>query len=303
MFIDKINLNHLRIFECVYRTRSMTVAAEELHLTQSGVSQHIKTLEESLGLKLFDRVNQKLIPTDDGKSLFDKCEPVILGLEHALQELKGETDELSGVVSIGMPMEFGHNMIMPRIAEISKKYPHIRFRIRFGYAEEMNNLIMNGEVDFAFVDAFAFDRRVTHEVVFEETLELCVNDKVAAQLPPLKNPKKYFESLDYIEYQENAPVLRLWLSHHYDLKNLNVNVRARVPSVLGVALFILNGAGAGVLPEHKIQKLLSDGHKIVRIKGSSKPLTNAINIASLGSRSFKPVVLKIRQILVDSLKS
>ena len=134
MLIDKINLNHLRIFECVFRTRSMTVAADELHLTQSGVSQHIKTLEDSLDIKLFDRVNQKLIPTQEGKSLFEMCAPVLNNIEHGLQDLRGESAELSGTVSVGMPMEFGHNMIMPRISEIAKKHPGIKFRIRFGLA-------------------------------------------------------------------------------------------------------------------------------------------------------------------------
>jgi len=56
MLIDQINLNQLRVFESVYRTKSMTHAARELHLTQSGVSQHIKALEDVLTLKLFDRI-------------------------------------------------------------------------------------------------------------------------------------------------------------------------------------------------------------------------------------------------------
>lgn len=300
MFIDKINLNHLRIFECVYRTRSMTIAADELHLTQSGVSQHIKTLEESLGVKLFDRINQKLIPTQEGKGLFEMCSPVLNQIEHGLQELRGETAELSGTVSVGMPMEFGHNMIMPLISDIAKKHPGIKFRIRFGLAEEMNNLILNGDVDFAFVDAFAFDRRVTTEVVFEETLELCAAESL--KLPIIKDAKKYFESLDFIEYQENAPVLRMWLDHHYGLKNITVNIKARVPSVLGVAMFILNGTGVGILPDHKIQKLQVDGYRLQKIKGGKAPLKNAINIAFLGQRTLSPVSLKVRQLLIDSLK-
>ena len=56
MLIDQLNLNQLRIFESVYRTQSMTQAAVELGLTQSGVSQHIRALEDVLGLSLFDRI-------------------------------------------------------------------------------------------------------------------------------------------------------------------------------------------------------------------------------------------------------
>jgi len=63
LLIDQLNLNHLRVFECVYRTGSMTAAAKELHLTQSGVSQHIKSLEDVLNFKLFDRIQQRLVPT------------------------------------------------------------------------------------------------------------------------------------------------------------------------------------------------------------------------------------------------
>ncbi|MCC6137911.1 MAG: LysR family transcriptional regulator, partial [Bdellovibrionaceae bacterium] len=59
MLLDQINMNYLRIFEAVYRTRSMTQAANELHLTQSGISQHIKSLEDTLDLQLFDRIKQK----------------------------------------------------------------------------------------------------------------------------------------------------------------------------------------------------------------------------------------------------
>jgi DNA-binding transcriptional LysR family regulator len=303
MLIDNLNLNHLRIFECVFRTKSMTLAADELHLTQSGVSQHIKTLEESLGVKLFDRVNQKLIPTNDGTVLFETCSPLFHKIEHTLQTLKGENNrELLGTVSVGMPMEFGHNMIVPRISDLSKQHPGIKFRIRFGLADEMNNRILDGDVDFAFVDAFGFDKRIETEVVFEEALELCVNDDVHKKLIPMDNKEKFFESLSLIEYHENAPVVRMWLEHHYGLRNLSLNVRARVPSVVGVAMFVTNGVGAAILPDHKIQKLINEGHNLHRIPASEKPLLNAISIAHLAQRTHSPVSLKVRELLTQSLK-
>ncbi len=72
MIIDHINLNYLRVFECVFRTGSMTTAAQELHLTQSGVSQHIRSLEDVLGIRLFDRIKKKLIPTTTADILFKR---------------------------------------------------------------------------------------------------------------------------------------------------------------------------------------------------------------------------------------
>src|SRR6187402_2647586 len=109
MFIDSLNLNQVRIFECVYRTQSMTAAARELHLTQSGVSQHIRAFEEILGAKLFDRINQRVVPTTSATLLYDHCAKSLQGLEEAFSELQAEKNQLAGRVHIGMPTEFGYN--------------------------------------------------------------------------------------------------------------------------------------------------------------------------------------------------
>ena len=92
MLIDQINLNQLRVFESVYRTKSMTHAARELHLTQSGVSQHIKALEDVLELKLFDRIKQKLVPTPSARELYKNTAKSFEDIETILNKLK-KTDK------------------------------------------------------------------------------------------------------------------------------------------------------------------------------------------------------------------
>src|SRR4051812_24376447 len=120
MIIDGLNLNHLRVFECVYRTRNMTSAACELHLTQSGVSQHIHSLEEALGFSLFDRIHHKLIPTPSADPLYHKCHEAFSELENMIATLKGKPRQLSGTVSIGLPLEFGNNIILPLLSRFGQ---------------------------------------------------------------------------------------------------------------------------------------------------------------------------------------
>src|SRR3954464_13772698 len=116
MLSHDLNLNLLRVFESVFRTKSMTEAAKELHLTQSGVSQHITALEEVLKIKLFDRVKQRLIPTDSGNILYSQSHTSLNEIENVIWQLRGEERSLRGVVNIGMPIEFGNNIVMPVIA-------------------------------------------------------------------------------------------------------------------------------------------------------------------------------------------
>ena len=155
MLIDQINLNQLRVFESVYRTKSMTHAARELHLTQSGVSQHIKALEDVLALKLFDRIKQKLVPTPSAKELYKHTAKSFEDIETILNRLKKTDKELTGVVSLGVPIEFGNNIVIPLLFEFQKKHPKVKFKIRQGFPFEMNRLILDGELDFAFVDSFS----------------------------------------------------------------------------------------------------------------------------------------------------
>lgn len=81
--VEQLNLNQLRVFAVVFRHRSMTHAAKELHLTQSGVSQHVKSLEDVLNQKLFDRVHQRLVPTSAAKTLYEGCARGMYELERA----------------------------------------------------------------------------------------------------------------------------------------------------------------------------------------------------------------------------
>lgn len=294
MFIDNINLNHLRIFECVYKTRSMTSASKELHLTQSGVSQHIKSLEDMLGAKLFDRIKQKLVPTSAATLLFKECSASLGQIEQVLTLLRKGEDQFSGIVRIGMPFEFGKNVIMPLLAEYSKRYPMVKFKLALGFYDEMNEKILNADVDFAFVDDFSVDKRIEVDPIYDEILGLYINKDIVKEYGEPANTKKYYESLDYVEYHESEPLLRMWFEHHLKVKHLNLNVKATVKDVKGIARLILFGMGAGVLPDHLVNHIgKSAKSKLQRLEGSGKDLTNSISVAYLKDRTHAPVALSV----------
>lgn len=299
MIIDRINLNHLRIFETVYRTRSMTLAARELHLTQSGVSQHMRSLEDSLEMRLFDRINQKLVPTASATALFESCSKGLSTIEASLAALRGEKGKLSGTVRIGMPIEFGNNIVLPELAKFGEKHPEVRFALRYGFATEMNQGLMDGDLDFAFVDEFALDRSIRARKVYDEGLELCASPALlkARGIKRVAEKREVFESLDYVDYQSDEPVLRRWFHHHMKTRALRLNVRATVMDVQGVARLILRGMGCGVLPGHLAEKLQKEGAGLHVFKGCGKPLKNGISFADLPGRTLAPAATAAREAL------
>lgn len=117
-------LKALRVFEVTARQGSMTRAAQELHVTHSAVSHQITTLEDALGVRLFDRVGRRLQLTEQGLDLL----PAVTA---AFEEIATATERMgrpvnSGQLSIaGMPA-FLSFWIMPRLSEFTSRYPGIR---------------------------------------------------------------------------------------------------------------------------------------------------------------------------------
>lgn len=82
-------LQTLRAFEAAGRLLSMTLAAEELHVTHGAVSRHIKALESHLGVALFQRLTRRIVLTEAGGEF-------LLVVTRALGELAGEAERLRG---------------------------------------------------------------------------------------------------------------------------------------------------------------------------------------------------------------
>lgn len=302
MLLDQINMNYLRIFEAVYRTKSMTQAATELHLTQSGISQHIKSLEDTLNVKLFDRIKQKLIPTEEGKRFYSSLSPQLQKLEETLLELTNKENSLRGQVVIGMPVVFGLNIAIPHLTELAKTHPMLNFKVLFDLPAALNNLLLKGDVDFAFVDEYNMDRQIETEIVYNESLQLCCS-KDYLKTKGEGSGRKYFETLEYVEYDSDSTLLTRWFDYHHKINAMDMKVRAVVGDTLAVAKFIKSNLGAGILPGHHLEKMKNDGVSLYVFEGkSNKELKNKISVAYVKGRSWSTSVQESFKYLMKAIK-
>tara|TARA_A100001015_G_C14973751_1_gene706291 strand:+ start:120 stop:971 length:852 start_codon:yes stop_codon:yes gene_type:complete len=283
----------------------MTQAAQELHLTQSGISQHIRSLEDSLEIKLFDRIKQKLIPTASGKELYENISPQLKNLEQALHGVTSKDHMLRGEVTIGMPVVFGLNLIIPLLKEFAETHPDLNFNIRFELGHTLNNMLLSGEVDFAFVDDFNMDSQIKTEKVYDEVLKLYCSESYMKskkkEMASLKG-KQLYESFDYISYEKGEPILRHWLKQHLKAGQIQLNVRAYVADALAISRFITSGVGVGVLPGHHGKKLQEQGYKLFEFDSKGKESNNKVSVASVQNRTHSTPVQKTLEFLLSKFK-
>ncbi|WP_158969769.1 LysR substrate-binding domain-containing protein [Chachezhania sediminis] len=139
-------LKALRVFEVTARQGSMTRAAQELHVTHSAVSHQITTLEDALGVRLFDRVGRRLKLTSQGLDLLP-------AVTHAFEAITSATERMgrpvnSGKLSIACMPALLSFWIMPRLGEFTSRYPGIRLTFDSASDQEQR---WNGGADIQIV--------------------------------------------------------------------------------------------------------------------------------------------------------
>lgn len=125
-----INSIYLQTFLAVVEAGSYTAAAEQLHMSQPAVSQHIRALEEQLdGVRLFRRSGQRMLPTHAGEQLLVTAREMIVLVERAEQDLKALKGKIAGRVTIGCTSSSGEHLLPPLLAVFRTKFPAIELAV------------------------------------------------------------------------------------------------------------------------------------------------------------------------------
>ena len=120
-------LNTLRAFDAAARHESFTRAAEELCVTQAAISQQVKVLEATLGLKLFSRERKRLVTTDAGREY-------LAVVRDALDRIASDTDRLkrgrsSDVLTVSASPDFAAKWLVPRLGRFTQAHPEFDLRV------------------------------------------------------------------------------------------------------------------------------------------------------------------------------
>ena len=122
-----MTVRHLKIFLEVYRNGSITRASERLHMTQPAVTRAIQELEHYYGVRLFDRINRRLLVTEAGKQLYAQALHLVDLFEHMETSLRN-WDAL-GVLRIGSSIALGTHVLPDLILRFRADHPALRTQV------------------------------------------------------------------------------------------------------------------------------------------------------------------------------
>jgi LysR family transcriptional regulator, transcriptional activator of the cysJI operon len=170
-----MRLDYLKTFLTVAKTRSFSIAAKELNLTQGAVSHHIAALEEYFDAELFKRAVNGVEVTDAGAILAETAEKTLSEVENAKAKISATKQKLAGTIKINASTIPSEHIIPRLVSEFQKQYPDVKFKIK---AEDSVDSLLNlqaGDVDFAAVGTIkGYNEKLEAIELGEEELVLIV---------------------------------------------------------------------------------------------------------------------------------
>jgi LysR family transcriptional regulator, transcription activator of glutamate synthase operon len=142
-----VELLQLQYFRTVARLEHMTRAAEELHIAQPALSKTIARLEEAVGVPLFDRHGRQIKLNTYGKIFLEKTETALSALEEGKRQIADMAGLEQGSIYLATPTV---NRLTGPLGAFLSLHPGVKFHLTQATAEEMEELLEAGRIDFGF---------------------------------------------------------------------------------------------------------------------------------------------------------
>ena len=161
----------LRSFVIVAHTGSFTIASEHISLSQSTVSQHIRRLEDLVGLPLFERDTRNVRLSLQGETLHRYATRILELMDEAMTSVCGPP--LNGTVRLGLPEDFASSRLAAALASFVRRNPDVELVINTGLSGDLFRGLDENKYDLVFAKRLAGSRRGT--LVHSEPLYWCTS--------------------------------------------------------------------------------------------------------------------------------
>ncbi|AMN67143.1 LysR family transcriptional regulator [Psychrobacter sp. P11G5] len=241
-----INITWLRTFCTLVEVGHFTRTAERLHMTQSGVSQHIRKLESQLDVDLLIRQGKQFSLTDAGEELYREAGDILQRLANLEQRI-GEDPAYAGLVRLMSPGSVGLKLY-PQLLTLQQQYPQLVIDYRFAPNSDIERALANHDIDIGFMTDVSDDEGISCQSIAQEALILVT--------PATTNEPSWetLIALGFIDHPDGAHHASMLLSANYsEFQHINDFKKKGFSNQIGLILEpVSRGLGFTVLPAHAV---------------------------------------------------
>ena len=247
----------LKVFVAAADSDSFSLAAEQLHLTQSAVSKRIAQLEHQLNKKLFDRIARQISLTEAGQALLPRARAILQEMEAATQAIHDLSGEVSGTLRLAISHHLGLHRLPPLLKTYTQRYPSVRLDVDFMDSEKAYEKVLQGEFEVAVITlALEGHPNIFSRKIWDDPLHfVCARDH---QLAELKSPAL----TDLVDYPVILPGMNTYtgriIQRLFEDQGVQLNAPMSTNYLETISTMVEIGLGWSILPEtlaHRLHQL------------------------------------------------
>ena len=263
-----MNLRQLRIFKSVCQNQNMSATARKLHISQPAISQTISNLEQQLNVKLFERLNRRLVLTNTGKILLNYSNRILNLIDEAEQTIDDINNLKQGKLRIGASMTIGTYLLPKIINQFQQQHPKLEIKFMIDNTEIIESMVLENEIDLGLVEGPTENKNIIRENFFDDQLLLtCSTDHEWAKhntIAPekLKNKK--------LIIREKGSGTREVIENILVKHQLNYKIQHTLNNIEAIKKAVIANMGVSILPTIAIkEELVNNQLSTIKLKDIS----------------------------------
>lgn len=254
---DEMYIKHLETFIAVARLLNFGEAARTLNYSQSTISEQIHSLEDYLGVQLFERIGRKVFLTEQGKKLLPFAERLIRDAQE-IKHLFNNEEKYAGSIVVGAAETLCAFWLPPLLKEFRSLYPHVQINIKVGNCVDFPQWLQQNSIDVAFgLNDESKQPQLRQRMLFQgETVFIAAPDHPLSATEVLHLHDLTGQTLLLPEGYCGYP---MDLKRLLEQKQVGANTILEFGSLESIKQCVKNGLGVSLLPRIAVDEELKRG--------------------------------------------
>jgi DNA-binding transcriptional LysR family regulator len=287
----------LKVFRVVADMLNYRRAAEELHLTQPAVTAQIRSLEESLGIALFDRIGRETRLTPAGATLLQYVRQIEAITNEAIAALAPFGAQEGVELSIGASHTIAVYLLPKLLSNLVREWPNLRIHIVGGSTHEVLQALAARQIAIALIEAPAFRPDLKIEAFGEDELTLIVKPDHRWTKKNMIGAAELVQ--ERILLREVGSGMRQFVEQYLERNGVlrqQLRILIDTNSIEGIITAVEAGLGIGFVPRLALEKALSQ-ESVKEIRLQNGPIRRELSIALLNGPDPRGPVGQLLELL------
>jgi DNA-binding transcriptional LysR family regulator len=295
-----MQVESFKVFRDLVDSQSFSKAATLNFVTQSAVSQQVRSLEERFHVPLLERINKRFELTREGEIFYETCRQIIFQYETLTHQLEELRNVVSGAIRIATVYSIGLHELPPYLKKFLREFPNVNVHVEYRRSNQVYTDVAEGNCDFGLVAFPIRKKTIKVEPFRKDRLVLICNPqhslakKEDLTIEHLANQK-------FIGFEPDIPT-RKAVDKIFKDSGLELAPAMEFDNIETVKRAVEIDAGLSIVPRATVEQEVKNG-TLAAVEFKGQPYHRPLGILSKSGRVFSPAMQRFLKTLREPLEA